>query len=66
MMERIIKSGLIEVARIPNATPCPKLVIACMNTYDSSNRLIRTCNGELLVKINRETILAAIGIPHED
>lgn len=42
IMERIVRSGLVEAFAFPVATPCPDLVIACMNRYDAENRCIRT------------------------
>lgn len=52
MMERIVRSGLIEASAFPTAAPCLELVITCMNRYDVESRSIRTSSGELLVEIN--------------
>lgn len=61
-----MRSGLIEAATFPLAAPCLDLVIVCMNRYDAENICIRTSNGELLVGINREIIMATMGIPHKE
>lgn len=66
MMDRIVQSGLIEATAFPIAAPCPELVYACMNKYDASHRCIRASNGEILVRIDRETIMATMGIPHKE
>lgn len=66
MMEILVRSGLVEAAAFPLAAPCPDLVIACTNRYDVENRCIRTSSGEMLVDINRETIIVAMQIPHKE
>lgn len=66
MMEKIVKSSLVEAIAFPLVAPYPDLVIAYMNRYDTENRCIRTSNGELLVNINRETVMAVVGIPHKE
>lgn len=66
MMERIVRSGLIEAIAFPIAAPYPDLVIACMNIYEIDNKCIRTSSGELLVEINKETVMAVMGIPHKE
>lgn len=38
IMEKIVRSGLVEAAAFPLAAPCPYLVVACMNRYDAENR----------------------------
>lgn len=65
MMERIVKSGLVEAAAFPIA-PCPELVLECMNRYDVEHRCIRNVNGEVLLKIDRETIMVGMGIAHKE
>lgn len=66
MMGKIVKSRLIEAVAFPTTAPFPKLVMECMSRYDADNRCIRTSNGEVLVKIDKETVMAAMGIPHKD
>lgn len=66
LMEKIVKSGLVEAVAFPLAAPCPDLVLDCMNIYESENRCIRTSDGEMLVHINRETVMATMGIPHKE
>lgn len=66
MMEKILKSSLVEVDAFLIVTPCSDLVMACMNRYDTENRCIKTSNGELLVSINREIVMVAMGIMHKD
>ncbi|XP_057824589.1 uncharacterized protein LOC131036662 [Cryptomeria japonica] len=66
MMEKIVRSGLIEAAAFPIVAPWPKLVLECMNRYDAEHRCIRAINGEVLFKIDRETVMAAMGIPHKE
>lgn len=66
MMGKIVHSGLVEAATFPIAAPCPELVYACMNRYDASNRYIRANNGDMLVRIDREIVMAAIGVPHKE
>lgn len=66
IMEKIVRSGLVEAVAFPLIVPCPDLVVACMNRYDAENRCIRTNNGELLVGINRETVMVEMGIPHKE
>lgn len=66
MMEKIVKSGLIEVVSFPTTAPCPDLVIACINRYVVDNRCIRTSSGQFLVDIHRETVVVAMGIPHKE
>ncbi|XP_057830722.2 pentatricopeptide repeat-containing protein At2g13600-like [Cryptomeria japonica] len=56
MMERIVKSGLIEAATFPIVAPCLELVLECMNRYDAEHRCIRNINGEVLLKIDRDTV----------
>lgn len=65
IMERIVRSGLVEAIAFLVAAPCPNLGIACMNRYDAENRCIRTSSCELLVDINRETVMAMMGILHK-
>lgn len=66
MMEKIVRSGLVEAATFLLAAPCPDLVIACMNRYDVANRCIRTSSGEMLVDINMETVMVVMGILHKE
>lgn len=66
MMEKIVRSGLIEADAFPLSAPCPDLVIACINRCDVESRCIRTSNGELLVGINREIVMATMGILHKE
>lgn len=66
MIGKIVKSGLIKVVAFPTASPCHELVIECMNKYDADNRCIRTSSGEVLMEIDKETLMGAIGIPHKD
>lgn len=66
LMEKILKSGLVEAATFPLVTVCLDLVMACMNRYNTENICIKTSNGELLVNINREIVMATMGIPHKD
>lgn len=65
MMERIVKSGSIDATTFPITVPCPELVLECMNRYDEEHKCIRNVNGEVLLKINKETMMAAMGIPHK-
>lgn len=37
-----------------------------MNRYDASNRCIRANNGDMLVRIDKEIVMATIGIPHKE
>lgn len=66
MMRKIVKSEFIEASTFPTTSPFPQLVLECMNKYDTNNRCIRTNSGEVLVKIDRETMMAAMGIPHKE
>lgn len=66
MMEKIVKSGLVEVAPVLLVAPCLDLVMASMNRYDIENICIRTSNDELLVNINKEIVMETMGIPHKD
>lgn len=66
MMEMIVRSGLIEAVSFPIAAPCLDLVITCMNRYHADSRCIRTISGELLVEINRETVMATMTLIHLD
>lgn len=66
LMEKIVKSRLVEAVAFPLVTPFLDLVMGCMNIYDTENRCIRTSNGELLVSINRKTVMIEMGIPHKD
>lgn len=66
MMEKIVRSGLIEAVAFPVATPCLELVLECMNRYGVEQRCIRAINEEVLLKIDRETVMASMGIPHKE
>lgn len=66
MMERIVKSGLVEAITFPIATPLQMLVLECMNMYDAEHRCIRNVNGEVLLKIDREIVMATMVIPHKE
>lgn len=66
LMEKIVKSGLVEATAFPLVATCLDLLMACMNRYNTENKCIKTSNGELLVSINRETVMAAMGIPHKE
>lgn len=66
MMEKIVRSGLVEAAAFPVAAPCLELVLECMNRYDVEHRCIRDINSEVLLKIDKETVMAAMGIPHKE
>lgn len=65
-----MKSGLVEAATFPIVASCPKLVLECMNRCGVECRCIRNANDEVLLKIDRETVMATIGIhpkdPYED
>lgn len=65
-MEKIVKSGLVEAIAFPLTASCQDLVLASMNRYGSKNRCIRTSDGEVLVHINREMVMAIMGIPHKE
>lgn len=65
MMDKIVRSGLVEAATFPVVGPCSELVLECMNRYDAKHRCIRDINGEVLLKIVRETVMAPMGIPHK-
>lgn len=66
MMERIVKSGLIENTAFPIVAPCPELVLECMNRYDVEHGCIRNINGQVLLKNDRKTVMAPLGIPHKE
>lgn len=65
-MEKIVKSCLVEATTFPITAPCPKLVLECMNWYDAKYRCIGNINGEALLKIDREIVMADMGIAHKD
>lgn len=69
MMEKIIRSGLTEAkCAFLVATPCLELVLECMNRYDVEQRCIRAraINGKVLLKIDREIVMATMEIPHKE
>lgn len=66
MMRDVAQSWLLEVTTFPTIAPCPELVLECMNHYDKGNRCIRQNNGEVLLSIDRQIVMAAMGIPHRE
>lgn len=60
--KKVVNSGLLQAASFPELVLCPELVLECRNRYDVTQRCIRTYLGEVLVYINRVTIMGALRI----
>lgn len=61
-----MKSGLVEAATFPIVAPCLELVLECMNRYDAEHKCVRNVNGVVLLKINIEIVMVAMGIPQKE
>lgn len=66
MTREVAQSGLLEAAAFPRTVSCVELVLECMHHYDKGNRCIRKNDGEVLLSIDRQTVMAAMGIPHRE
>lgn len=66
MMQRIVDSDLIEAVVFPLALQCPKLVLECMNPYDTYHTCIKDANGGVLLNVERETIMVVFKIPSHE
>lgn len=66
MMRDVAQSRLLEAVAFPTAAPFPELVLECMNHYDKGNRCIRKNNGEVLLSIDKQTVMTNMGTPHRE
>ena len=66
MAECVFESGLIHAAGFPKAIPCLELVLECRDKYDAAERCIQNYNGEVLIYVNRVTVMGALRIPPKE
>lgn len=60
--QKFTDSSLLQASTFPEAFPCPKLVLACIDRYDAIEKCIHTFNGEILVYVNRVYVMGALRI----
>lgn len=66
LMQRILDSGLVEAAPFPPAVSCPELVLECMNRYDPIERCVRSTDGEVLLRVSQEVVVAIMKRPEKE
>ena len=54
--QKLVNSGLLEVAAFLVAITCLELVIKCANRYEPNKRCIKKISGEVIVKINTTSV----------
>lgn len=62
-MTEIENSGLVEATAFPLAVACLELVRECINRFDIRHQCIRKDDGQVLLTVNRETIVSVFRIP---
>lgn len=64
--QKLVSSGLLEAVAFPPAIECPELVVEYANRYDPNTRCIKKVSGEVLVRISRTSVSAALRVPDKE
>lgn len=65
-MEKLRESGLVEAATFPMAVQAPELIYECIAHYNPETKQIVLPNDNILLSIDRETIVNCLRIPERE
>lgn len=66
IIEKLNNGGLVEAATFPSAVQAHKLIYECINHYNLETKQIMLPNDNILLSIDRETIVSFLCIPEKE